>query len=180
MVLAMFHKLAFSGVAAAIAAGAGLVQSADVAGSPAYGVPAVRHEAEATVRYAAHVFERADLSNDGALDQDEYSTLVIVTAELARINGFVAVDNFGGVKTIALPIEKEASLTDEERARLKNRAEREYAIAAGDDHRLSKDEYIGAVLEQFLANDSDRNGVLNRRELVAFALAQSKLTALQS
>lgn len=180
MVLAMFHKLAFSGAAAAIAAGAGLIQSADVAEAPAYGVAAIRHEAEATVRYAAHVFERADLGNDGALDEDEYVTLAIVTAELARLNGFVAIDQSGGVTTVALPIEKNAGLTGHERGRVWERAAREYAVAAGDDHRLSKDEFIGAVLEQFLANDVNRNGVLSSRELVAFGLAQSRLTALES
>lgn len=180
MVVAMFHKLAFSGLAAAIAAGASLVNSAAVGPAPAYGAQANLIDAQEAGRHAAHLFNRADLNNDGALDEDEYSVLAIVTAELAQLNGFIAVDFAGGAKMVALPHAGRLALSAADKSRIADRALREFAAIAGDDLRLLSDEFVGAQLEQFLANDIDRNGMLTGGELATFAQSQSRLAAISS
>lgn len=180
MVAALFHKLAFSGLAATLAAGASLVNSASVEPAQAYGTQASRIEAQAAADHAAYLFNRADLNNDGALDEDEYSVLAIVTAELARLNGFVAVDVAGGVKTVALPHAGRRTLSEADKSRIVSRSLREFSVIAGDDLRLAADEFASAQLEQFFASDVDRNGVLAGGELTAFAQAQSKLAAVSS
>lgn len=178
MVVALVHKIALAGVAAATA-GASLVASADVDRAPAYGAAASALEAGASARHAAAVFERADLNNDGDLDADEYEVLVVVTAELSRLNGFVTVDADGGVRTVGAP-RGNPSLSVADRARLKERAAGEFAAIAGDDQRLGADEFVTAELERFLASDADRNGVLTGAELSAYALGKARATVLSS
>ncbi len=175
MVVEMFHKLAASGVAAAIAAGVSLINSADVDPSPAYGAAATRLEADAAARHAAQTFERADLNNDGALDGEEYSVLAVVTAELARLNGFVPVDLKGDVRTVALSSAVRTPLADSARIAIRARALREFAYVAGEDEKLTADEFVGAQLEAFLASDGDRDAVLTGAELGAFAQRQARL-----
>ncbi len=176
MVIALVQKLAYSGIAAAMAASIGLVNGAAVEPAPAYGTAIDRLEANIAAREAARVFSRADLDKDGALSQDEYSVLAVVSAELARLNGFVAIDISGGVRTVAVSTAGGPSLSPAQRKRINDRAAREFRIIAGEDERLAGDEYVAAQLEQFLTNDVDRNGVLTGPELVSFARAQSKTT----
>lgn len=174
MVVALVQKVAFSGIAAAIAASIGLVNGAAVEPAPAYGTAIDQLEANNAARQAARVFSRADLDKDGALTEDEYSVLAVVSAELARLNGFVAIDMSGRVHTVAVSTAGGPSLSLAERKQINDRAAREFKIIAGDDERLVADEYITAQLEQFLTNDSDRNGVLTGQELASYAKAQSK------
>ena len=178
MVVALIDKIALAGVAAATA-GLGLIASADVDRAPAYGATASALEAGASARYAAVIFDRADLDNNGELDAEEYEVLAVVTAELSRLNGFVAVDAEGGVRTVAVP-QGDPSLSDAERARLKTRAAGEFAAIAGDDQRLGDDEFVVAELERFLASDADRNGVLTGAELSAYALGKARQAVLSS
>lgn len=180
MVVAMFPKLAFTGLAAAIAAGAGLVTSAGVEAVPAYGAAATKLDVDAAARHAASVYQRADLDNDGALDSDEFEVLAIVTAELARLNGFVAVDVSGGARTVAVATGGKPSLSATEKARLSARADREFDFIAGDDLKLAPDEFVAATLEAFMANDVDRNGALTGAELAAFAAAKAGIPARSS
>lgn len=172
MAALMLPKLAAAGFAALTAVGASLVSSAKVDPAPAFGAPATSLEAGAAARHAAAAFSRADLNNDGALDADEFSMLAIVTAELSRLNGFVAVDFNGGVRTVATP-KGDPSLSKAERARIEARAARAFGATAGEDQRLSGDEFVTAQLETFMARDADRNGLLTDDELAAYALAQS-------
>lgn len=176
----MIEKLVAAGLAAAVAAAAGLVNTAAVEPRPAYGAAVTSIEADAAARHAAAVFERADLNNDGALDEEEFSVLAIVTAELARLNGFVAVNVEDGVRTIALPQRSRPDLSGREKARIAERAHREFVAISGDDERLGSDEFVGAALERFLDVDADRNGVLNGPELVAYAQGQSRLAVAAS
>ncbi len=180
MVVALFHKFALSGLAAAIAAGAGAVNTLADTQRPAYGAPVTILEAAAAARHAAHVFGRADLNKDGALDGDEFSVLAIVTAELARLNGFVAVDLVGGAKTVAVPGTFLPALTRSERALINDRAIREFAVVAGADERLGRDEFVSAEIEIFLASDADRNGLLAGGELTSFARTQASLATITS
>lgn len=180
MVVALVHKVAFSGLAGAIAAGASLVTSAVVEPAP-YGTPATKLEINAAGKQAARLFDRADMNKDGALDGDEYSILTVVSAELAQVNGFVAIEAGRGVEIIPIAIDAPAShLTNQEKALVRERAAREFRAIAGDDERLSADEFIGAQLEQFLSSDKNRDGVLAGGELSAFAFGQSRLSVINS
>lgn len=181
MVVALVHKVAFSGIAAAIAAGASLVTSTVVEPAPAYGTPATKLEIDAAGKQAARLFDRADMNKDGALDRDEYSILTVVSAELAQVNGFVAVEAGRGVEIIPIATDDLANhLTSQEKALVRERAAREFRVIAGDDERLSADEFIGAQLEQFLSSDKNRDGVLAGGELSAFAFGQSRLSVINS
>ena len=71
--------------------------------------------------HALHVFMRADRNLDQKLDVGEFAALSIVTAELAHLNGFIAIDNGGSVRTIALPVVAPAALS----------ADRSYAYRCG-------------------------------------------------
>lgn len=180
MVFGFVQKLAVSGGAAALAAGASLISSAAVAPSPAYPSEAVRLEAAGAASSALHIFDRADLDNNEFLDRDEYEILAVVTAELARLNGFIALDAGVGIETVAIAPASDGSLAKAEKARVEDRARREFQLYAGDDERLAPDEFVDAQLEIFLATDADRNGVLVGAELKAYAHAQSKLAPLTS
>ena len=176
MPVALIEKIAFSGVAAAAAAFAGFLGDFSNEPSPAYGAAATRLEAETVAAYVGRVFDRADLNNNGFLDMEEYSILAIVSAELAQLNGFVSFDVGLGVETVALP---GGVTTPPPAAHLKDnlleQANREFAYAAGEDGRLSAADFADAVLEQFLASDADRDGVLAGGELKSFAAAQARL-----
>ncbi|MEK7266426.1 MAG: hypothetical protein AAB227_10045 [Pseudomonadota bacterium] len=180
MVLGFFQKFAFSGFAASIAAGASLVSGASVAPQPAYGLAAAKLEAAAAANNAAHIFDRADLDNNGILDRDEYEILAVVTAELAQLNGFIAIDAGRGLETVAIARAVDGSLDEASKARIEDRAGREFRLFAGDDERLASDEFVTAQLELFLATDADRNGVLAGAELKSYANSQSKLATLNS
>lgn len=173
-----FPMIALPGFAAAVAAGAGLVQAASVEPLPAYGAPATQLEAATVAATAKSVFDRADLDNDGELSREEFTTLAIVTAELARLNGFVAVDYSGGVRTAALP--RASAWSSAERARIEEGAARDYEISAGDDQRMSADEFIAVRLEAMAAADLDRNGVLKGVELTRFAALEARVVSRQS
>lgn len=180
MVVGFIHKVAISGFAAALAAGASLVTGASVTPAPAYGVEAAKLEAAAAATEAARLFEKADLDNNGYLDRDEYEILGVVTAELAHLNGFVAIDAGRGVETIAIARKGKRFLGDDDKARIEERALREFEMFSGDDERLASDEFVTAQLEQFLAIDADRNGVLAGAELKSYAYARSRLSSLNS
>ena len=180
MVFGLIQKIVFSGLAAATAAGASLVSSTSVAPQPAYGVAAATLEATAAASHAARLFDRADLDNNGFLDRDEYEILSVVTAELAQLNGFIAIDAGRGIETVQVARAGHGSLNETKKTRLKERALREFRLFAGDDERLASDEFVTVQLEMFLAIDDDRNGVLSGAELKSYAYAQSKLATLNS
>lgn len=173
-----FPMVALPGLAVALAAGAGFVHAASVEPVAAYGLQAFQLEASTVADTATTVFERADLDNDGDLSREEYLTLAVVTAELARLNGFVAVDYTGGVRIASLP--RASAWSADERARIEAAAGQDYALFAGDDRRLSVDEFVSARLEAMIAADLDRNGVLRGVELARFAAIEARATNRQS
>ena len=174
MVIAMVQKVALSGIFALIA-GASLVNTAAAPPPPAYGPAALRFEADAAANDAARLFDRADLNNDDAVDTEEYAVLTLVTVELARLNGFISVSTADGVRTVGLPAVRQPTLSGEAKGILEDRALREFAVMAGDDERLLRDEFVTARLEQFLASDHDRNGVLTGGELNTLAASIAHL-----
>jgi hypothetical protein len=176
MVVGFIHKATLSGLAAALAAGAGIVTSASVTTVPAYGAVAFAFEADAVARNANRVFDRADLNKDGALDIDEYQILAAVTAELANLNGFASFDAGEGVRIVEISKVSKSDLAANDKAAIRAKAVREFSYLSGDDERLAPDEFVTAEIERFIANDRDRNGVLTGAELAAFAMTQTKLT----
>jgi len=180
MVVGLIQKAAFSGLAAAIAAGAGLVNAVSVTAAPAYGAVASALEADAAARNASRIFDRADFNHDGALDFDEYQILAVVTAELANLNGFASFDAGEGVRIVEISHTGGTDLAANEKALIRARAAREFGYFSGDDERLAKDEFVTAEIERFMTNDRDRNGVLTGAELASYAMTQSKLTRSES
>ncbi len=178
MAKAKFPMVFLPGFAAALAVGAGLVHAASVEPPGAYGAPAVQLEATTVATTAKTVFDRADLDNDMELSREEFVTLAIVTAELARLNGFVAVDYSRGVRTAALP--RAGAWTAAERSHVEAAGVRDYELFAGDDERMTRDEFVAARLEAMTASDIDRNGVLSGVELARFAALEARLQRRQS
>jgi hypothetical protein len=178
MAKAKFPIVILPGFAAALAVGAGLVHAASVEPRLAYGAPASQLEATTIVETARTVFSRADLDNDRDLSREEYVTLAVVTAELARLNGFVTVDYAGGVRTAQLP--RVHAWTSNERAGVEASASRDYGFFAGDDDRMSGEEFVAARLEALSLADTDRNGVLRGAELTRFAAIEARLVGRQS
>jgi hypothetical protein len=178
MTKSRFPFLVLPGFAAILAAGAGLVHAASVDVQPAYGAIATQLEAATAAATAKSVFSRADLDNDGSLSRDEFLTLAVVSAELARLNGFVPVDYAGGVRTVALPYS--SAWSSAELARIETTAERDYALFAGVDERMSAGEFVTMRLESLTAADIDRNGVLTGSELGRFAAIEARLPSRQS
>lgn len=122
------------------------------------------------------LFERADLDASGALDANEYAALAIVTAELARINGFIALAPDSDGEIVALPIKGRQSLGYGERARVEAVARAEFYSAAGADGQMSQAEFAAERAANFAAADRDRDGHLKRRELIAFAASEARLS----
>ena len=62
-----------------------------------------------------------------------------------------------------------------ERARIGAVAAREFYHAAGEDARLTEDEFIAFELERFSDADKNRNGVLDAYELKTFAARTARI-----
>ncbi len=161
--------------AAAMLAAAGLAYtSADDKLSAAYGDDHVASLSEDQLAdHAAAVFNRADRDQNGALDSDEYASLSIVSAELARLNGFVVIETANGPATVALAGMTPAALSPAEHVRVDAVARSTFYLHAGDDGLMSEDEYTSAQRSIFEVADFNRNGVLKRGELQAFANRQA-------
>lgn len=119
------------------------------------------------------LFERADMDKSGTLDVDEYSALMVVQAQLSRLNGFIAVHTDNMVKTV--PISQmqlsgdKKDLSRADRTRVDAIARAQFYSAAGTNGQLSWDEYAITAITVFASLDSNQDGVLRARELSAFA-----------
>jgi EF hand len=165
--------------AAAIAAVAGLAfASADeLAPGAAYGDAALSSLTQAELAdHALRVFERADRNGDQALDVDEYTALSVVTAELAQLNGFIAIETEDEPSLIALPGASPSALSRSEHIRINAVAQHAFYAYAGGDGRIDADEFVAAQSALFNAADRNGNGMLKRRELGVFAQRQASQT----
>ena len=178
MISTLFQKIALPALAAAAAAGGSLVARTPAIEVPAYDLAARSLEASDAAHQAERAFDKADHNKDGYLSADEYAVLGIVSAELARLNGFIAIDTVTGVRTVSVPKPVTASLSIAQKAAIRDQARSEYEWIAGDDLRLTRSEFVDSKLEEFISIDADRNGILTGPELSRFAYAQSKLAAV--
>lgn len=156
-----------------------LVAAASLVGvktPPAYEDGAVTKLTQAeAASFAEGVFRRADIDRDGALDVDEFAALSIVTAELAHLNGFVAVEKEGALETIALPVSAPAALGDAEQTRIDAVARHTFYAFAGSDGKMQQGEYSGLQEAIFASSDLNANGALTSAELPLFAQRQAYL-----
>ncbi len=173
-------SVAMKTAAAAIAAAGLAYTSAEEALSgPAYGdddrLTALTEEALA--EHATAVFTRADRDRSGALNSDEYAALSIVSAELARLNGFVVIESENGHGTLALAGLTPSALSQSEHVRVDAVARSAFYRHAGNDGLMDAQEYANAQQAMFEVADFNRNGVLKRGELKAFANKQALVSA---
>lgn len=163
---------------AGLVAAAGLAVSVDAPSGPAYPETGLRALTEdAAVASAARVFARSDRDQSGYLDADEYTALQVVSAELARLNGFISVESDGEPSIITVSTGPSASLGEAEQIRIAAVARGAFYLAAGDDGRLDEAEFIAAERQAFEAADANRNGELARRELSEYAARAAGLSS---
>lgn len=167
--------LTLSSLTAAIAA-AGFAMAAvdDRALDYAYGdAPLTSLSYDEATQHAELVFERADRDGDQTLSVDEYAALAIITAELAHLNGFVAVEQEDGVKTISLSSSAPGALTASEHVRIDAVSRHVFYSFAGADRALDAKEYSLMQSAVFHASDLNANGDLSKRELSVYARRQA-------
>ena len=126
--------------------------------------------------HAMRVFMRADQNGDQRLDVDEYTALSIVTVELARLKGFIAIENGDTPGVIALPVAQPASLSREEHIRVAAVSQRTFYIHARDNARMNASEFVASQLALFDMADRNGNEALKRSELSNYAQRQAALT----
>ncbi len=124
---------------------------------------------------AEHVFARADRNHDTFLDVDEFAALTVITAELAYLNGFIAVEKGAEVGSIALPLNAPAVLSASEHTRIDAVARHTFYAFVGEDGKMQHGEYIALQRAVFSASDLNANGALTRAELSIFAQRQAFL-----
>lgn len=168
--IAAFAAPSIALISVGLAAGAGFDDRA------AYGAAIETLSQPEASAHAAATFARADVDRSGALDANEYAALAIVTAELARLNGFIALEIGDGQEVVPLPIEAPMALAGVERTRVDAVARTEFYAVAGDDGLMDLTEYAGEQAERFKAADGNRNGALARTELVSFAARSAMLS----
>ena len=127
--------------------------------------------------HALHVFMRADRDMDQRLNVDEFAAFSIVTAELAHLNGFIAIDSGGSVRTIALPVVAPASLSATDYARIDAVSRHTFYAFADEDYLLDGSEFVQLQRAVFEQADINGNGALVKKELDIFAQRQAQLTA---
>lgn len=154
---------------------AGLGVGAGGSQMPAYGGEISSLTADQSGVKSSAIFAQADLDKSDALDADEYAALAIVTAELARLNGFIALAPDGEGEIVALPVKGSESLGPGERARVEAVARAEFYAAAGADAKMSKAEFAAERAANFAAADRNGDGRLMKRELSTFAAVEARL-----
>jgi hypothetical protein len=155
--------LAAAGIGVALASG----------DDSAYGAPTEKLEAARAYTTAKATFVRADRDGSGALDAHEYATLAVVSSELARLNGFVAVGEEPSPQIVLLPINAPQALSGGERARVDAVSRSRFYAIAGDDARITMDEYLSDQRSRFADADRNGDGALAKKELVAYVMREA-------
>ncbi len=126
--------------------------------------------------HANRVFARADRNGDFFLNADEYTALTIVTAELAHLNGFIVIETGGQLSTASASGVSSAALSPAEQARIEAIARGRFYVFSNDDGMMDQNEFLRAQSAIFDAVDYNKNGVLAKRELNAFAQQHAHIT----
>ena len=166
------ERLAVPSIAAAFAVGAAFAAGEVL--EPAYGEASQAIGQTEAAAAAKLQFTHADANEDGVLDAREYASLAVVVAELAHLNGFIALDD----KVVALPIAAPASLPVSERTRIGAIASRDFYAAAGPDSVMTQAEFVAERLGAFSKADANGDAVLKKRELRHFAITTVRLATL--
>ena len=119
--------------------------------------------------HANRVFARADRDGDFVLDADEFTALSIVTAELAHLNGFIVIETGGQLSTASASGVSSSALSATEQARIEAVARGRFYVFSNDDGMMDQSEFLRAQSAVFDAVDYNKNGILAKRELNAFA-----------
>jgi len=167
---------------AALATVAGLaVNSGDALdASDAYEVRSLTQLTQSDVKtHAMHVFMRGDTNRDNVLDADEYTSLSVVTAELAHLNGFIVIETGDAYLTAPLPGVRHSALSQSEQIRIEAVSRKAFYVFAGDDGTMDISEFAEAQVSKFDQADFNSNGILAKRELFSFAQRQA-LVALDT
>ncbi|NNL88387.1 MAG: hypothetical protein HKP25_04895 [Marinicaulis sp.] len=161
--------------AAAIAAVAGLAVSTDIDENNAYAGTNIAVLQQTVIdAHAATLFSRADADANGALSADEFTALSVVTAELARLNGFITIETGDEPATVAVgPAAR--SMTQSEYARVAAVARNKFYLFSNGDGAMTADEFQNLQKADFEAADLNKNDRLGRRELALYGQRQAKL-----
>ncbi len=164
------EKIGLPAIGAAFIAGAAMAATGDIA-APAFGGPAQALSSSDADRRAALLFAQSDLDGSGDLSVEEFSALSVVSAELARLSGFVALDVGGETsRVIDIADVAPASVSLTERTRIEAVASHEFHDAAGPDGVLDEDDFLALERERFIAADLNGDGALKRQELSVYGL----------
>lgn len=165
-----FEKIALPAIGAALVAGAAMAATGDLT-EPAYGGAIKELSRGVNDRRAEILFAQADLDGSGDLSATEFAALSLVSAELARLNGFVAVDlGDAAPGVIDIADEAPASVSGADRTRIEAVATHEFHSAAGEDGVLTPSDFVAFERRKFDDADRDADGALRRQELGAYGL----------
>jgi len=132
--------------------------------------------------HAGILFDQVDMNNDAHIDVEEYSAYKVVHAELAHLNGFIAVYMGQDALPIQLPAKnKRYELSySQEVTRIDAVAREQFYQRAGDDNTLSLSEFVEHAGDDFNQADKNRNGQLKGWELDRFVMQQVTQSNLSS
>ncbi len=119
-------------------------------------------------QHARTTFARADLDKNNALDVDEFASLTVVKAELARLNGYVAIELDDGPRLITVAVEAFSSLGRGERLLIDTVARSKFYSITGGADLMKEDQYVGERMASFVDADRNRDGDLIKAELERF------------
>lgn len=126
----------------------------------------IRDEA---IAHARALFDRADLDRNSSLDVDEYASLAVIEAELARLNGYVAFETPTGPRRVAIDVDAPSSLGRGERTLIDAVARSAFYVASGGEEALTKTQFLAERDAAFAQSDRNNDGALAKSELSAFA-----------
>ncbi len=180
MGIGFIENFALPGIGVALAASFALATAPAPSSVEAYG-PAINSFSEdLAAKHAVRLFYQADRNGDGQLDRDEFGALAVVSAELARLNGFVAIHLDEVSHRAELPAGAPKSLTSAERTRIWAVATNEFLAEAGANGALGEAEFVQLHLSVFRQADRNGDGRLDGAELKWFAAAQARLVTSEA
>ncbi len=164
----------YSSAALVLAVALGVIGTAIVFASrpvDAYPAAAERLSLADFSHASSRQFHRADLDGSGLLEQEEFVALAVVSAELARLNGFVALDGHKQLKVLDLPNEDNLAAPDLNRRRIEQSARAIYADLAFGGPGILESSYVIAREVSFRKLDQDQDNSLSGPDLGRLAIA---------